>query len=306
MTQTKVAIIIVTYNAMPWANQCFEPLKTLPINAKVYVIDNGSTDGTIEHIKDHYKNFVLKESSTNLGFGKANNLGFELGLKDHCTHFLLLNQDAQITWDNVFKIAELQNNNLEYGIISPVQLYNETNVDFLHLKSLMKKSYAYFNDLVCENNLKALYEISYTNAAIWMISKACLEKVGGFDPIFPHYGEDNDYSNRVNFFNLKVGLAARVKAYHLRRQEVKPKKENVKEHYVKFLVRAKQMDKKTNFVFLRILFENIKAVFSTNSNLGSISSWQALLKMWSKLFTISKHKKININTSFSFLDFNSF
>ncbi len=306
MTQTKVAIIIVTYNAMSWADQCFKPLKNLPTNANVYVIDNGSNDGTIEHIKEHYKNFILKESSTNLGFGKANNLGFELGLKEHCTHFLLLNQDAQITWDNVFKIAELQNNNPEYGIISPVQLHNDTNVDFLHLKSLMKKSYVYFNDLVCENTLKALYEISYTNAAIWMISKACLEKVGGFDPIFPHYGEDNDYSNRVNFFKFKVGLAAKVKAYHLRNQQLNPKKQTSKEHYVKFLVRAKKMDKKTHLVFLRILLENIKGTFSSNSNLGSISSWQALLKLWRNLSTISKHKKINSQSSFSFLDFNSF
>jgi len=302
MNQTKVAIIIVTYNAMPWVEQCFMVLKEIPSNAGVYVIDNGSRDGTQKFIQNNLPDFKFYQSKENLGFGKANNLGFKMAINDGCTHFLLLNQDAKISWDNVLNLAQLQHKNPEFGIISPLQLYNDSQADFLHLKSLMKKSYTYFNDLVCENKLKALYEISYTNAAIWMISKTCLQKVGGFDPIFPHYGEDNDYSNRVNFFKLKIGLAARVKAYHFRNQTQNTKKETSKEHYVKFLVRAKQMDKKTYKVCLRIALELVKGMCSKNSSLGQLNSWKAFFKLGLNYKRITTHKNINKKTDFSFIN----
>ena len=303
MKNEVISIIIITYNAMRWVDKCLSPLQEVPANAKVYIIDNGSTDGTQDFIKTNFKSFNFYQSKKNLGFGKANNLGFEMALKDGCTHFLLLNQDAHITWENVFKLAQLQKENTEFGIISPLQLYNDDRVDFLHLKSLMKESYTFLNDLICHNNMKDVYEITYTNAAIWMLSKACLKKVGGFDPIFPHYGEDKDLSNRVNFFNLKVGLAPFVKAFHLRKQDLHSKKKSKKEHYVKFLVRAKKLDKNTSFVSLRIMLELIKGLFSKSSNLGGLASWQAFIKFIGNLQQIIKHKKINKESDYTFLKF---
>jgi N-acetylglucosaminyl-diphospho-decaprenol L-rhamnosyltransferase len=97
----KIGVIIVTYNALLWEKRCLEPLARENKNGKVYIIDNGSTDGTQNVIRGKYPDFTFYQSDSNLGFGKANNLGFKLALEDECTNFLLLNQDASITWDEI-------------------------------------------------------------------------------------------------------------------------------------------------------------------------------------------------------------
>ena len=54
----------------------------------------------------------------------------------------------------------------------------------------------------------------FINAAAWLIHKKVFETVGGFDPIFHHYGEDNNYCQRVNFHNYKIGVVPEAHIFH--------------------------------------------------------------------------------------------
>ncbi|WP_050020515.1 glycosyltransferase family 2 protein [Chryseobacterium sp. P1-3] len=49
-----IYVIIVTYNAMKWAEKCFTSLRHSSVPVKSIVIDNGSTDGTQEYVKTHF------------------------------------------------------------------------------------------------------------------------------------------------------------------------------------------------------------------------------------------------------------
>ncbi len=290
-----LGIIIITYNALPWIDKSLLPLRNVPKNIKVYIIDNGSTDGTQESIKKNCKKFIFIQNDTNLGFGKANNLGFKLALNDNCTHFLLLNQDAYISYNNIFLLKNIQKENPNYGIISPVHLYSKTTVDFRHLSNLSKGSKEYINDLICKKKIKELYEIKYTNAAIWMISKECLQKVGGFDPLFEHYGEDSEYAKRVNFFSFKVGVAPNLVGFHYRKQNTKFK-QNKKYFFNIFLVQLKKMDKNLYIEYLRIFKQlTISSIAKSFAIQGFASreSWAAFFQLIKLHRQIALHKKYN-------------
>ncbi len=302
-----ISVIIVTYNAMSWTERCLLPLKELPVQHRVYIIDNGSTDGTQEFIKERCPAFKFYQSEQNLGFGKANNIGLKMALEDECTHFLLLNQDAHIKWKDITSLADLHKRNPEYGIISPLQLYDAETVDFLHLKSLMKQSFSYINDLICANKLSDIYDIGYTNAAIWMLSRECLRKVGGFDPLFPHYGEDNDYSMRVNYFGLKVGLAPHIRGYHFRNQlktDSTEKTENV--YFTQFLVRVKNMNANISVSFFRILSELFRSSIGRvigRKGLANNHSWKAFFRVLKLRSKIKRNIQINKSQTFSYLSY---
>ncbi|WP_449399765.1 glycosyltransferase family 2 protein [Chryseobacterium wanjuense] len=62
--------------------------------------------------------------------------------------------------------------------------------------------------------LKPLYELDFMNAAHWLLPRNTIETVGGFNPFFFHYGEDNEYVNRVHFHKKKVFLAPESKVVH--------------------------------------------------------------------------------------------
>lgn len=301
----KIGVIIVTYNAMPWHESCFAPIYDNEINGRVYIIDNGSTDGTQELIREKYPNFIFYQSESNLGFGKANNIGLKMALEDGCTHFLLLNQDASITWENIFSLVELQIKNPQYGVLSPVQMFDHENVDKLHLKSLMAKSNDYFNDLIAGRFKKIIYEIGYTNAAIWLISKDCLKKVGGFDPLFPHYGEDTEYAQRANYFRFKVGICPSIKGFHYRKQDI-IRGSSISSNFISYLIDLKDYNKSLLVTYFRILLRLFFFPLRHRKSFRLSSlfrQWAAFYKVVINYWKIKLNKKLNLNCAYCFIDF---
>ena len=59
-----------------------------------------------------------------------------------------------------------------------------------------------------------MIEVPFVNAAIWLISRKCIEKVGGFSPMFFHYCEDNNFVSRMIYHKLKIGIVTNSKGFH--------------------------------------------------------------------------------------------
>ena len=64
------------------------------------------------------------------------------------------------------------------------------------------------------NQMEDIYEVPDVMAAHWLISKDCINKVGGFSPAFPHYGEDDNFVNRCRYHGFKVGIVPSARAVH--------------------------------------------------------------------------------------------
>jgi len=62
--------------------------------------------------------------------------------------------------------------------------------------------------------LKDVYQTLYVNAAAWLLPRRTLETVGGFDPIFFHYGEDDNYMQRTHYHGLKIGICPKIRICH--------------------------------------------------------------------------------------------
>ncbi|MCS4303106.1 glycosyltransferase family 2 protein [Chryseobacterium sp. BIGb0232] len=215
----EIHIIIVTYNAMKWAERCFNSLRKSSVPVKCIVIDNGSKDGTQEYIKTHFPEVDLTQSDSNLGFGKANNIGIEKAYKNGTDFFYLMNQDAWLYEDSMAKMLEVYNshpNKDEIGIISPIHVDGSEKYLDIFLDQYIAKNYEktrMISDLYFQT-LKPYYEIHFVNAAHWLLPKKTIETIGGFNPYFFHYGEDDEYVNRVHFHQKKVLLVPRSKVVH--------------------------------------------------------------------------------------------
>lgn len=207
-------IIVVTFNAEKWIDKCFSNFTDIPDNWKVVVIDNNSCDNTIEILNKNYPFVEIIESKENLGFGKANNIGLSMALKNNIDNVLLLNQDAWISVDNIKKLIEVQNKNPDYYILSPLH-YNgdETGLDYGFSEYIMT-SRELLKDSVCQDFKKEVYSAGYCNAAIWLLSKECLKNIGGFNPSFYHYAEDDNYLHRLFYHEKKLGIVPSAKGYH--------------------------------------------------------------------------------------------
>ncbi|MFC5195464.1 glycosyltransferase family 2 protein [Bizionia hallyeonensis] len=215
---TSVVIIVVTYNGMPWIDACLRSCQNYP----VIVIDNQSTDGTVRYIQTHFEEVLVFEQDRNLGFGQANNLGITKALALGFENVFLLNQDAYLGAGCLDVLMEAAAKNSEYGILSPIHL-NGSGLDYD--TQFFKYATIAGPHLPSEFNklgvVKSLFQVPYINAAAWFVTKNCLEQVGGFDPLFFHYGEDNNYCQRVRYSGLSVGVVTHAFVRHDR--ESRPK-----------------------------------------------------------------------------------
>lgn len=217
----KVFTIIVTYNGMKWLEKCLSSLRNSTYPTEVVVVDNGSTDGSIDFIREHFPEVHLMESKENLGFGKANNKGISYALKQEADYFFLLNQDAYVFPDTIGNLLNNFKENPEYGVISPIQLKRNLEVETIFHSYIACYPHLLGGYNPLQDYKNEVLPIKFTNAALWMISKSCIEKVGGFSPLFYHYGEDVDYTNRIKFHHFKNGISCNAFGIHDR--EVKPR-----------------------------------------------------------------------------------
>ncbi|GHT46533.1 glycosyl transferase [Bacteroidia bacterium] len=259
-----VFVIIVTYNGRKWYDKCFENLRNSSIPVQTVVIDNASTDDTVSYIRENYPEIYLIESNKNLGFGKANNIGIEYALERDCDYIFLLNQDAYIDPDTIKKLIEISIENPEYGIISPMQL-NGRKDDFdkgfsIWVKHLWNFN-TYTNLFLSEKLDKKVYPVKFVMAALWLLPYQCVNKIGGFDPIFPHYGEDVDYVNRVHYHGYKAGICPSAIGYHDREERIFSKKRELEKFYVEYLFILKNINRSVTFSIIHCFLLIILRLF---------------------------------------------
>ncbi|WP_430408602.1 glycosyltransferase family 2 protein [Kordia sp.] len=205
-----VAIIIVTYNGISWLSTCLDSCG----DVSVIVIDNNSSDNTVEFIKENYPKVTLIESSENKGFGAANNIGIAKALEQGAEYFFLLNQDAYLQPNTISRLIEVHKKDSNYGILSPIHLNGDWSKLDHNFSKYINENKELQYDAIKLNYQQSIYEVPFINAAGWLISKQAIDTVGGFDPIFFHYAEDNNYCQRIRFHGLKIGVVPDVFLAH--------------------------------------------------------------------------------------------
>lgn len=213
----RVFVVVVTYNGKHWYDRCFGSLRKSEVPLSVIVVDNASSDDTVEFIKTNFPEIILIKSEVNLGFGQGNNKGIKYALEHQADYIFLLNQDAWIEPETISGLIKIHSENPEYGLLSPMQLNaDKTAIESSFLHKLVSKDITdakLLNDLYFRK-LNDVYTTKYVNAAAWLLPKNTLNKIGGFDPIFFHYGEDDNYLSRVIYHQMKVGVCPKLIISH--------------------------------------------------------------------------------------------
>lgn len=219
----RILSIVVTHNALQnnWIEKCLDSLKHSSQKTDIFIIDNLSIDETTKYIEENYPSIQLMKSDKNLGFGKANNIGLKKAIDENYDYVFLLNQDAWVNDTTLEKLIEVSSQNPEFGIISPIHLNGKGDALDFNFSYYISPQYCrlFYSDVFL-NKIKQIYPVNFINAAAWLITKKCVEIVGGFSPTFYHYGEDDNYCHRVLWHQLKIGVTSCCSIYHDRENRI--------------------------------------------------------------------------------------
>ena len=200
---------IVTYNNISTIAKTLETLfgETKDIDFKLYVLDNGSSDGTPEFIEKNYPDVTVIRSGKNVGFGAGHNIIInQVESKYHA----VINPDIVLTQNAVKKMADYMDGNPEIGLLSPRICFPDGRDQILgkrnpHLKYLVAsrlrgdepskllKEYA-----MLDCDLSKPTEIENATGCFMFIRTDVLKSIGGFDDGFFMYFEDADLARRIN------------------------------------------------------------------------------------------------------------
>lgn len=296
----KILVIIVTYNAMQWAERCLSSLKKSTVSPDIFVVDNGSTDGTQKYIKENYPEVMFHQTEENLGFGKANNMGMQYALDHNYDYVYLLNQDAWVLYDTIERLIDICKNYPEYGIISPFQMNADLkNIDACFIENTLawKSNEKIWND-VYNNQIEDIYTVEWVMAAHWFITKKCLLLVGGFSPSFSLYGEDDNYVDRLHYWNIKIGVTPKLKVVHDRGWR---KDSDTKKMYLNYTKTLRALSNPKGKTFKSIM----SALIICFSNIDRYHSFKPLYYLWkiiSNYFFIARNKKTSMEEKCAFLN----
>ncbi len=206
-----VSVIIVTMNAKEYLRRCLDSIKQYShdIEYEVIVVDNGSTDGTQELLQHEYEHVHSICNNTNLGFGRANNLGAEISTGEV---LLFLNDDTEFQ-ENSLKIAyEKMMSENDIGVLGAHLVFPNTShqdsvraypslVDQL---IVLTKIHNFFPSLpaiqryMCSGfDYKKENDVDQVMGACMFIRKEVFELANGFDERFFVWFEEVDLQRRI-------------------------------------------------------------------------------------------------------------
>ena len=207
----KLDLVYVSYNSSKWIDDCFASIMRSDYNLKdiaVYVVDNASTDDTLqklEAVKERYKEklagFNIIQAGCNLGFGKANNLGFSKGNAEIVCFF---NIDTELCADT---LSELVKDIAE----------SDEKAGLWELRQFPYEHPKIYDPLT--------HETYWSSAAAFAMRRELFRKLNGFDDAIFMYAEDVDLSWRLRSLGYTLKYCPKSVIWHYSYQkagEIKP------------------------------------------------------------------------------------
>jgi GT2 family glycosyltransferase len=221
-----LSVIIVTYNSRGHIGRCLDSLQTS--GAEIVVVDNASSDGTADLVRERYPSVKLISSPTNLGFAAAANTGARQSAGDA---LLFLNPDT-VCLDALGPLQEALESSDRFAAVAPrlVDRDGRTQVGFT-VRRLPSAAFLAFeilllNHLFPRNPVNRKYrcldldlerpsEVEQPAGACLMVRRTSFEACGGFDEaFFPLWFEDADLCKRLRERGGAILFLPQVRVEH--------------------------------------------------------------------------------------------
>jgi GT2 family glycosyltransferase len=200
---TDASVVVVTYNALPWLEQCLDSVR----GVETIVVDNGSSDGTVAFTRERFPDVEIVEQE-NRGLAA----GWNAGLARATGRYgLLLNSDAWLHEGALDALVAFADANPEAAVVGP-RLRNPDGTlqrsvrgfptlwrlatEYFFLRKLAPRSRAFNAFYAGGFDHDSVYDAEVLMGAVWLVRQAAIDEVGAADESFFLFSEEVDLAYR--------------------------------------------------------------------------------------------------------------
>lgn len=265
-----ISVIIISYNCKLFVEDCIKSIiyTCYEIIPEIIVVDNNSSDGTVEHINKLYPDVKVLSNNENLGYAAAINIGVANSTGEY---LILSNADVIYKQNTIYGMVEKLKSNNKVGIVGPQQLFNDGS---------FQRSYGYFPsikrglfDLFGISKLFQLlrerefskknykdYSVEYLDGAVLATSATTFNKLGGFNEDFFFYSEEVDFCFRNKISDMLNIITPKYTVTHHRGGS--QENSGMNEKGITMLVKSESLflDKHST-PFIKMTYLNLENIF---------------------------------------------
>ena len=245
-----LGIIIVNYNVCALLRRCLQTVfaSNPGYNMKVIVVDNQSTDDSLEMVRHEFPQVGIIANDYNAGFPAANNQGLRLlgvdkqgstlvGDVDSVPRYsLLLNPDTEVEPNTIPTLIKFMDENQDIGVVGPKLMLPNGELDhacrrgfptplasFYYMLGLSKlfPSSRYSRYDMKHLDINEMVEVDSVTGAFMLVRTSAIEQIGLLDDRFWMYGEDLDWAKRIKDAGWRNVYNPEVTALHVKNQSAK-------------------------------------------------------------------------------------
>ncbi|MDV6260043.1 glycosyltransferase family 2 protein [Rhodococcoides yunnanense] len=221
-----LSVIVVTYNSKEIVGSCIESLQNKPA-IEIIVVDNASSDGTADFVRERYPAVRVVDSGENLGFAKGVNLGATYATGDA---LVLLNPDASVSHTNLLSLRRVLVENPDVGVVAPLLDHPGRGLSvreggmsptiwhvFCHyygLSRIFAKREAFRGMYILRSQSFDSIDVDWVSGACMAVPSEVWNSHGGLSERWFMYAEDVEFCLRVRNAGKRVVISGQIEGTH--------------------------------------------------------------------------------------------
>lgn len=215
----KVSIILLNWNGKEDTIECLESLNKIDYpNYEIILVDNGSTDGSVEYFRERFPEIEIIQNKENLGFAEGNNVGIERAIRRRTDYVLLQNNDTIVDPFFLKELVDIIEKDKNIGVVGPtVYYYNETN----KIQSAGGKIWWYIGraahlkkNTIDKGKINKPQKVDYIPGCSLLARSKIFKEAGYLNKNYFAYWEESDWCIRVHKAGYDILYVPEAKIWH--------------------------------------------------------------------------------------------
>ncbi|GIV66484.1 MAG: glycosyl transferase [Bellilinea sp.] len=218
MGEPLVGVIILNTNRKEDTLACLSSLQQCQYsNLIVWVLDNSSTDGSVEAIRNEYPHTRIIQLTENKGYAGNNNVGISTALEAGADWIFVLNEDTILESHSISNLIQFGISNSKAGILGPLVYHFDEPFTVQSAGGIITKGWQAIHigqNEQDQGQFSQPAQVDWISGCAIMVRRKVIEQIGGIDERYFYYWEETEWCIRSRSVGWQVWVVPQAKIWH--------------------------------------------------------------------------------------------